>query len=413
MGGLGIDKGDTAWMLVSTLLVLMMTVPGLALFYGGLVRAKNMLSILSQVLGITAVTVLVWVGWGYSLAFSEGTAVVGGVGKAFLAGIGPDSAVPTFTAGAGIPELVFVAFQMTFAAITASLIVGAVAERMKFAAIMAFTPIWLTLVYAPLAHMVWAPGGFICGLGALDFAGGTVVHVNSGVAGLVGVLFAGQRIGFLREATPPHSLALTLAGAGLLWVGWFGFNAGSALEASGVAAAAMINTFVAPAAGVLAWMAIERLVSRRPSLLGGASGGLAGLVAITPAAGTAGPAGAMLLGAAAAAACYGFVAVLKHRLRLDDTLDVFGIHGLGGIVGSLGTALVTAPWLGGHGAQGYSTIRQLAVQAAAVGIAVLWSAAGSALAFWIVSRTLGLRVAADQEREGLDLADHGERAYNY
>jgi Amt family ammonium transporter len=412
MPALTVDKGDTAWMLVSTILVLMMTLPGLALFYGGLVRAKNMLSILSQVLAITAAAILIWVGWGYSLAFGEGTALVGGLGKAFLRGIGPDSIVPTFSAGIGIPELVFAAFQMTFAAITASLIVGALAERVKFAAILAFTAIWLTLVYAPLAHMVWAPGGLIFAMGALDFAGGTVVHINSGIAGLVGVLFAGKRLGFLKEATPPHSLAFALAGAGLLWVGWFGFNAGSALEASGLAAAAMVNTFVAPAAGILAWMLIERIVSGKPSLLGGASGGLAGLVAVTPAAGTSGPLGAILLAAAAAGICYAFVASIKHRLRLDDTLDVFGIHGLGGITGSLGTAIVTSPALGGYGAADFSMPRQLLVQAAAVLIAILWSAAGSALAFWIVRRTLGLRVERDQEREGLDLADHGERAYN-
>jgi ammonium transporter, Amt family len=413
MQALSVDKGDTAWMMVSTLLVLMMTLPGLALFYGGLVRAKNMLSILSQVLGISAAAILIWVGWGYSLAFGEGGALAGGLGKAFLRGVDGDSVVPTFSAGVGIPELVFAAFQMTFAVITASLIVGALAERVKFGAIMAFAAIWLTLVYAPLAHMVWAPGGLIFAMGALDFAGGTVVHVNSGVAGLVGVFFAGKRIGFLKEATPPHSLALTLAGAGLLWIGWFGFNAGSALEASGVAAIAMLNTFVAPAAGVLSWMLIERLVSGRPSLLGGASGGLAGLVAVTPAAGTSGPLGAMLLAVAAACLCYWFVASVKNRLKIDDTLDVFGIHGLGGIAGSLGTAIVTSPALGGHGAADYSTLRQLLVQAVAVLIAILWSAAGSALAFWLVKGTIGLRVERDQEREGLDLADHGERAYNY
>jgi Amt family ammonium transporter len=408
-----VDKGDTAWMLVSTILVLMMTLPGLALFYGGLVRSKNMLSILSQVLGIAAVTILVWVAWGYSLAFSHGGPVVGTLGKMFLRGIDGESVVPSLTEGVAIPELVFAAFQMTFAMITASLIVGALAERVRFAAIMLFTPIWLTIVYAPLAHMVWAPGGFILGLGALDFAGGTVVHINSGVAGLVGVLFAGKRIGFLREATPPHSLALALLGAGLLWVGWFGFNAGSALEASNLAAVALINTFVAPAAGVLTWMLIERIVSRKPSLLGGASGGLAGLVAVTPAAGTCGPFGAMLLAAAAAGSCYWFVASVKHRLGIDDTLDVFGIHGLGGIVGSLGTAVVTSADFWGHGTPDYSIVDQFLIQLAAVAIAILWSAAGSALAFWIVRRTLGLRVTSDQEREGLDLADHGERAYNY
>jgi Amt family ammonium transporter len=408
-----VDHGDTAWMLVSTLLVLMMSLPGLALFYGGLVRAKNMLSILSQVLGIAAAAILVWVGWGYALAFGEGSAIVGGLGKALLRGVDGKALVPTPTAGQGIPELVFAAFQMTFAAITAALVVGALAERVKFGAIMAFAVIWLTIVYAPLAHMVWAPGGLINRMGALDYAGGTVVHVNAGVAGLVGVLFAGKRIGFLREATPPHSLALAIVGAGLLWVGWFGFNAGSALEAGAGAAIAMMNSFVAPAAGTLAWMGAERIVSGKPSLLGGASGAIAGLVAITPAAGTAGPAGAALLGALTALACYGFVGSVKNRLRLDDTLDVFGIHGLGGIVGSLGTALVTAPSLGGYGAPGYGILHQLVVQAAAVLVAILWSAAGSAVAFWAVRRAIGLRVAPDAEREGLDIADHGERAYNY
>jgi Amt family ammonium transporter len=410
---LAVDKGDTAWMLVATLLVLLMTVPGLALFYGGLVRTKNMLSILSQVLGIAALTVLVWVGWGYSLSFADGTALFGGLGKTFLAGIGPDSASATFTAGVGIPELLFAAFQMTFAAITAALIVGALAERVKFTAILLFTLLWLTLVYAPLAHMVWSSGGLIFSMGALDFAGGTVVHVNAGIAGLVGVWFAGSRIGFLREAMAPHSLALTLVGAGLLWVGWFGFNAGSALEANGTAALAMVNTFVAPAAGVLSWMAAERIVSGKPSLLGGASGAIAGLVGVTPAAGTCGPLGAMLLGAAAALACYGFVASMKNRLRLDDSLDVFGIHGLGGIVGSIGTGIVTSPWLGGQGGDDYSMVGQTAVQIGAVGIAIAWSAAGSALCFWIVKKAIGLRHAEEAEREGLDIADHGERAYNY
>jgi Amt family ammonium transporter len=412
MTALTVDKGDTAWMLVSTILVLMMILPGLALFYGGLVRTKNMLSILSQVLGITAATILVWVAWGYALAFGDGGAFVG-ARRLFLGGIDGTTLVPTFSPGVGIPELVFAAFQMTFAAITASLVVGALAERVRFGAILLFSVIWVTIVYAPLAHMVWHRDGFIYGLGALDFAGGTVVHINAGVAGLVGVFFAGKRIGFLKEATPPHSLALTLVGAGLLWVGWFGFNAGSALEASGTAAIAMMNTFVAPAAGVMAWMLIERIVSGRPSLLGGASGGIAGLVAVTPAAGTSGPFGAILLAAAAASICYGFVASMKHRLRIDDTLDVFGIHGLGGIVGSLGTAIVTSPGLWGYGAADYSILDQLLVQAGAVLIAILWSAAGSALAFWIVKRAVGLRVGGDQEREGLDLADHGERAYNY
>ncbi|HEV2866778.1 MAG TPA: ammonium transporter [Allosphingosinicella sp.] len=410
---LAVDKGDTAWMLVSTILVLVMILPGLALFYGGLVRAKNVLSILSQVLGVTAAAILVWVGWGYSLAFGAGGALVGGSSKLFLAGIGGDSLSPTLTPGAGIPELVFVAFQMTFAAITAALVIGALAERVKFSAILLFAVIWLTIAYAPLAHMVWAPDGLIYGWGALDFAGGTVVHINSGIAGLVGVLFAGQRIGFLREMTPPHSLSLTVVGAGLLWAGWFGFNAGSALEANGAAAIAMLNTFVAPAAGLLTWMAAERIVSGKPSLLGGASGAVAGLVAITPAAGTSGVAGAMLLGIAAALACYGFVGTLKHRLRLDDSLDVFGIHGLAGIVGSIGTGIVSSPLLGGFRGPDYSMLSQTLVQIEAVIVAVAWSAAASAIAFAAVKYTIGLRVDPDSEREGLDIADHGERAYNF
>ena len=410
---LTIDKGDTAWMLVSTILVLLMIVPGLALFYGGLVRSKNVLSVLSQVLGITAVAILVWVGWGYSLAFDSGSRFIGGTSKLFLAGIDGDSAAATFTAGVGIPELAFVAFQMTFAAITAALVVGALAERVKFSAVLLFTLIWLTIVYAPIAHMVWASDGLIFGWGALDFAGGTVVHINSGIAGLVGVFFAGKRIGFLREMTPPHSLSLTLIGAGLLWVGWFGFNAGSNLEANGGAAIAMMNTFVAPAAGILAWMMAERAVSGKPSLLGGASGAVAGLVAVTPAAGTSGVIGAISLGAIAALACYGFIGSLKHRLKLDDSLDVFGIHGLGGIVGSIGTGIVSSPLLGGFRPDDYAIFPQTLVQIQAVAVAIIWSAIGSAIAFLIVKTTIGLRVDADGEREGLDISDHGERAYNF
>ena len=410
---LTVDKADTAWMLVSTILVLLMIVPGLALFYGGLVRAKNMLSILSQVLGIAAVTVLVWIGWGYSLAFAPGNAVVGDLSKAFLAGIDGTSAVPTFSAGVGIPELVFAAFQMTFAAIAAALVVGALAERVKFSALLLFSALWVSFVYAPLAHMVWASDGLIFGMGALDFAGGTVVHINAGVAGLVGVLFAGQRIGFLKEATPPHSLTMTLIGTGLLWAGWFGFNAGSSLEAGGAAAIAMLNTFAAPSAGILCWMAAERIVSGKPSALGGASGAVAGLVAVTPAAGTSGAGGAILLGGVSALLCYGFVASLKHRLKLDDTLDVFGIHGVAGIAGSIGTGIVSAPALGGFAAAGFSIPSQLWIQCQAVAIAIAWSAAGSALCFAVVRAAFGLRVGRDEEREGLDLVDHGERAYNY
>lgn len=411
-GPLVIDKGDTAWMLVSTLLVLLMIVPGLALFYGGLVRAKNLLSIFSQVMGITALTILVWVGWGYSLAFTDGSALVGGLSKLGLAGVGPSSVVATFSEGVGIPELVFVSFQMTFAAITAALIVGGLAERVRFSAIMLFTLLWLTIVYAPVAHLVWASRGLIFNIGALDFAGGTVVHVNSGVAGLIGVWFAGSRLGFQREPMPPHSLALSLVGAGLLWVGWFGFNAGSALEANGTAAVAMLNTFVAPAGGIVAWMGIERLRAGKPSLLGGASGAVAGLVGVTPAAGTSGPLGAILLGAASALACYTFIVLVKHRLKLDDSLDVFGIHGMGGIVGSVGTGIVTSPVLGGYGGAEYSILPQTAVQVGAVLIAIAWAAPGSALCFFLVKRTIGLRHAEEAERVGLDLVDHGERAYN-
>jgi len=410
---LTIDTGDTAWMLVSTALVMLMILPGLALFYGGLVRAKNLLSVMSQVLGIAAVAILTWVLWDYSLAFSGGNWLIGGVSKAGLAGITDTSGWAVGTSGKAIPELVFVAFQMTFAAITAALVIGALAERVRFGAIMLFATLWLTAVYAPLAHMVWSSDGLLFKFGAIDFAGGTVVHINSGVAGLVGVYFAGSRIGHLKEAMPPHSLALTMVGAGLLWVGWFGFNAGSALEANGLAAVAMMNTFVAPAAGVLTWMAAERLVSGKPSMLGGASGAVAGLVAITPAAGASGPVGAILLGGAASIACYGFVGSLKNRLRLDDSLDVFGIHGLGGITGSIGTAVVALPALGGYGAADYDFWWQLVRQVSAVGVAIVWSAGGSAICFGIVKLAMPLRHAKDAEREGLDIADHGERAYNY
>jgi Amt family ammonium transporter len=407
-----IDSGDTAWMLVSTALVMLMLLPGLALFYGGLVRAKNLLSVMSQVLGIAAVAILTWVLWNYSLAFSGGNWLLGGLSKSGFAGVDGNSAWAVGSDGKAIPELVFAAFQMTFAAITAALVIGALVERVRFGAVMLFATLWLTIVYAPLAHMVWAPEGLLFKFGAIDFAGGTVVHINSGVAGVVGVFFAGPRIGHLKEAMPPHSLAITMIGSGLLWVGWFGFNAGSALEANGLAAVAMVNTFVAPAAGVLAWMGAERLVSGKASLLGGASGAIVGLVAVTPAAGVSGPLGGMLLGTTASLVCYGFVGSLKNRLRLDDSLDVFGIHGLGGIVGSIGTAFVALPALGGHAAADYSFGWQLVRQLGAVGVAVAWSAAGSALCFFAVKLVMPLRHARDAEREGLDISDHGERAYN-
>ncbi|WP_341631527.1 ammonium transporter [Sphingomonas agri] len=413
MQQLTIDSGDTAWMLVSTALVILMILPGLALFYGGLVRAKNLLSVMSQVLGISAVAILAWLMWNYSLAFSQGGRVIGGLSKAGFAGLSETSAWPVASSGKAIPELVFAAFQMSFAAITGGLVIGALVERVRFSAIMLFSFLWQTIVYAPIAHMVWSADGLMFRFGAMDFAGGTVVHVNSGVAGLVGVAFAGKRIGHLREAMPPHSLALTMVGAGLLWVGWFGFNAGSALEANGLAALAMVNTLVAPAAGLLAWMAAERLVSGKPSMLGGASGAVAGLVAVTPAAGSSGPIGAMLLGAVASLACYGFVRFVKNRLELDDSLDVFGIHGLGGIIGSIGTAFVALPLLGGHANLDYRLGHQLLAQAAAVGLAGTWSAAGSALCFSLVRLVMPLRHPRDAEREGLDIADHGERAYNF
>jgi len=413
MGQLTIDSGDTAWMLMSTALVMLMVLPGLALFYGGLVRAKNLLSVMSQVLGISAVAILTWVLWDYSLAFSGDGRFIGNLAKAGFANLTDASLWAVGSSGKAIPELVFAAFQMSFAAITAALVIGALVERVRFSAVMLFAALWLTIVYAPLAHMVWSSGGLLARFGAIDFAGGTVVHINSGIAGLVGVAFAGSRIGHLREAMPPHSLALTMVGAGLLWVGWFGFNAGSALEANGLAAVAMVNTFVAPAAGLLGWMGLERLVSGKPSMLGGASGAVAGLVAVTPAAGASGPIGAMLLGLAASLVCYGFVGSLKNRLRLDDSLDVFGIHGLGGITGSIGTAIVALPVLGGHGGADYSFGWQLVRQVAAVGVAIAWSAAGSALCFGVVKLVMPLRHARDAEREGLDIADHGERAYNY
>ncbi|MCL6698693.1 ammonium transporter [Sphingomonas sp. NSE70-1] len=406
------DSGDVAWVLTATLLVTMMLLPGLALFYGGLVRAKNLLSVMSQVMGVGAVAILVWVGWAYSLAFSGSGLIVGDLAKAGLRGIEGDTAWALATPGKAIPELLFACFQMSFAAITVALVVGALVERVRFSAMLLFTILFVSIVYAPIAHMVWAADGLILQTGAIDFAGGTVVHINAGIAGLVGVAFAGPRIGFLKEAMPPHSLALVLVGAGLLWVGWFGFNAGSALEANSLAAIAMLNTFVAPAAGMLGWMGIERWRSGKPSLLGGASGAVTGLVAVTPAAGISGPLGAILLGLAASAACYSFIALAKHRLRLDDSLDVFGIHGLGGIVGSVGTAIVAVPMLGGHGGPDYSLGTQLGRQVGAVLLAIGWSAAGSAICFYLTRIALPLRRDADEEREGLDLSEHGERAYN-
>jgi Amt family ammonium transporter len=407
------DKGDVAWMMTSTLLVLLMIVPGVALFYGGLVRSKNMLSVLMQCTAITALVIVVWVLWGYSMAFGDApSAFWGGLGKAFLAGVTAESMAPTFTEGVVIPEFVFIAFQMTFACITAALIVGAFAERIRFAALMVFVLLWVTVVYFPIAHMVWDSDGLIYGWGALDFAGGTVVHINAGVAGLVGAVVIGRRIGYGKDNMAPHSMTLTMVGASMLWVGWFGFNAGSNLEANGGAALAVINTFTATAGAILAWVAIETLARGKASMLGAASGLVAGLVAVTPAAGFAGPAGAIVLGAVSSGVCYLFVTSVKHALGYDDSLDVFGIHGIGGIVGALGTAIVDRAALGGTGVSEASMGGQLVIQFLGVAVTVLWCAIGSLLLYLAVDAVVGLRVREESEREGLDLTAHGERAYN-
>lgn len=411
------DKGDTAWMLVSTLLVLLMILPGLQLFYGGLTRSKNMLSTMTQIGAATCLAMLLWVVFGYSLAFGPDNAgmlkpYIASLDRLFLSGITPDSTVATFTEGVVIPEYVFVCFQMTFAAITVSLVLGSVVERIKLSAVLVFTTVWLTIVYLPIAHMVWASSGLFFEMGALDFAGGTVVHINAGVSALVAALMLGKRIGYGKETMAPHSLTLTMVGAGMLWVGWFGFNAGSALEANGSAALAMINTFVATAAGALAWLAVEKIAGHKPSSLGLASGIIAGLVAVTPAAGNSGPMGAMALGVAASVLCYFAVAVLKPRLGYDDSLDAFGIHGVGGIVGAIGTGIVYAPSLGGPGPADFDMISQLGVQLAAVGTTIVWAAVGTVIAVFVAKAITGLRVNSDLEREGLDLGEHGERAYN-
>ncbi|KAB0265820.1 ammonium transporter [Microvirga brassicacearum] len=412
-----VNKGDTAWMLISTVLVILMTIPGLALFYGGLVRTKNMLSLLTQVFAVFSLVSILWVTYGYSLAFTSGPgaigAIIGGLGKAFLAGVTNETTADTFTKGVAIPEMAFLAFQLTFAAITPALIVGAFAERMKFGAILLFTGLWLTFVYLPIAHMVWFSEGYLFALGALDFAGGTVVHINSGVAGLVGAILVGKRIGYGRDLLAPHSLTLTFVGACLLWVGWFGFNAGSNLEATGGAALALLNTIVAPAAAGLAWMAAEAFTKGKPSLLGIASGAVAGLVAITPAAGLAGPMGSIVLGLVAGVVCFYAVTGVKNALGYDDALDVFGIHGVGGIVGAIGTGIVAAPSLGGYGVGEYTIGGQVWTQIIAVVVTILWTGIGSLILYKIVDGVVGLRITPEAEREGLDLAEHGERAYNY
>ena len=430
------NKGDTSWMLVSSALVLMMSVPGLALFYGGLVRTKNMLSVLTQVFMIVSIVSLIWVTYGYSLAFTGGGEFVGGLSKLFLKGVDANSNAATFSNGVVIPEYVYICFQMTFACITPALIVGAFAERVKFSSLMVFMVLWVTVVYFPIAHMVWywpgpdglkgAPGdvGYLFKLGAIDFAGGTVVHINAGIAGLVGALYLGKRVGYGKEPMPPHSLVMTMIGASLLWVGWFGFNAGSNLEANGVTAVAFINTFVATAAAAVAWVVVEHLAKGKPSLLGGVTGAVAGLVAITPASGYAGPMGSIVLGLLVSPICFFFCTTVKNRLGYDDSLDVFGVHCVGGITGAILTGVLAAPSLGGQGILDYTVIpavlpatydmsAQLIHQVSAVLVTLLWSGIGSAALYFVVDKTLGLRPSADAEREGLDVNEHGERAYNY
>jgi Amt family ammonium transporter len=445
------DKGDAAFMFLATIVVLLMTVPGLALFYGGLVRSKNMLSILMQVFAITCLVAIIWVTYGYSLAFTNGGALndyVGGFSKAFLAGVTPASLAGTFSNGIYIPELAFVCFQMTFACITPALIVGSLAERMKFSAVLLFVALWVTFVYFPMAHMVWywggpdvfaeaakagepklsevlADAGLLFKWGALDFAGGTVVHINAGVAGLVGALIVGKRVGFGREQMQPHSLTLTMVGAALLWFGWFGFNCGSNLEVSATAFVAMLNTFVATAAAGLSWILVEWIFKGRPTLLGLASGVVAGLVAVTPAAGFAGPMGAIILGLVAGAVCFFACTAVKSLFRYDDSLDVFGVHGIGGIIGAIGTGILVNPDFGGSGladytskpgelvAGSYDMAAQVLIQAKAVGFTILWTGILSAILFKLVDILIGLRPQSDAERQGLDLVDHGERAYNH
>ncbi len=456
-----VNNGDVAWMTTATVLVLLMTVPGLALFYGGLVRTKNMLSILTQVFAISAVVAIIWVTYGYSLAFSYGGAMdsyIGGLDKMFLRGVDVTTTVATFTNGVYLPEFTFIGFQMTFAMITPALIVGAFAERIKFSSLLVFVILWVSLIYFPMAHMVWWWGGpdflaeqqtalliaeaagdtagaelaaanltangMLWNWGALDFAGGTAVHINAGIAGLVGCLMLGRRVGYGRENFAPHSLTMTMIGAALLWVGWFGFNAGSNFEANAITSLVVVNTFVAAAAAGVAWMFAEWWLKGHPSLLGLVSGVVTGLVAVTPAAGFAGPMGSIVLGLVAGVACFFFVAYMKNSFRLDDSLDVFGIHGLGGIIGALGTGILVNPALGGQGIPDYlsqpGTLQvadydfafNFGAQVWAVLFTVVFVGIGSWILFTIVNLTMGLRVKEDTEREGLDIAEHGERAYN-
>jgi Amt family ammonium transporter len=407
------DKADTVFMYVTTLLVLMMLIPGLGLFYGGLVRAKNMLSVLMQCTVIGATMMIVWVTYGYSFAFGGSTnAYFGGFAKLFLSGVTVDSTSATFTDGVVIPEYIFIMFQMTFAAITPALIIGAFAERIKFSAAVLFCVLWATFVYFPIAHMVWDANGLIFGMGALDFAGGTVVHINAGVAGLIGAIMVGKRTGFGKDMMAPHSMTLTLVGAGMLWFGWFGFNAGSNLEASGGAVLATVNTFLATAGAIVAWSLAETFTRGKASMLGAASGMIAGLVAVTPAAGSIGPMGAIVLGLIAAPVCYFFVSTVKNKFGYDDTADVFGVHGIGGILGAIATGVLTAPSLGGTGAEDFSIASQVTTQITAVLITIVWCGVVSAILYKIVDMVVGLRVTVEAEREGLDLSSHGEAAYH-
>lgn len=433
------NKGDTAWMTVATALVIFMTIPGLALFYGGLVRSKNMLSVLMQVFVVTALIYVLWVVYGYSLAFGGDGAFIGTLDKVFLKGVTPESVAATFSKGVVIPELTFVAFQATFAAITCALIVGAFAERVKFSAVLLFCVLWFTFSYLPIAHMVWywagpdaitdaktletvtANAGWLWAKGALDFAGGTVVHINAGVAGLVGAYVIGKRVGYGKEAMAPHSLTLTMVGAAILWVGWFGFNAGSSLEANGTTALAFINTLVATAAATLSWIAGEALSKGKASMLGAASGAVAGLVAITPACGYVGPMSALIMGLLAGLVCLWGVNGLKRLLGADDSLDVFGVHGVGGILGALLTGVFASPTLGGTGIFDYVTNKvsadysigaQVWVQAQGVLVTIVWSAVVAFIAYKLVDLVIGLRVSEEEEREGLDISSHGETAYS-
>ncbi|WP_434212707.1 ammonium transporter [[Pseudomonas] boreopolis] len=406
-----VEKGDVAWMLTSTLLVLLMVVPGLALFYGGMVRAKNVLSVLIQVAVVFSTIAILWVVYGYSLAFSGEGPWVGNLDKALLKGVSIETLAATFTKGVSLPEYVFVAFQCTFAGITGALIVGAFAERARFAAVLLFAVIWFTFGYLPLAHMVWATGGFLFEKGALDFAGGTVVHINAGIAGLVGAYFVGKRTGFGREAIKPHNVTLTFVGASLLWVGWFGFNAGSNLEATAGAALAFLNTLLATAAAVLGWSLTEKIVKGKSSALGVASGMVAGLVGITPACGTVGPFGAIAIGLACGVLCVWGVTGLKKLLGADDSLDVFGVHGLGGIIGAILTGVFSAASLGGQKGEGYDMLHQVWIQTEGVLITLVWIGFVSVVGFLVAKVVFGLRVAEEAEREGLDITSHGESAY--